>query len=73
MPVAALHDPLTLRPPRYRSSWLVVLELEDAAGRRRTLDVWADAVAPADFSYLHLACLFDARERARGGASGPAR
>ena len=52
-------DPLTLRRPRYRSSWLVVLELRDATGRTRTLDVWSDAVDPALFSHLHLACLFE--------------
>ena len=67
-------DPLTLERPRYRSSWLVVLELRDAAGRTRTLDVWADAVDPALFSHLHLACLFDVPSgdglgnRARDGA-----
>ena len=52
-------DPLTLRRPRYRSSWLVVLELRDATDRPRTLDVWSDAVDPVLFSHLHLACLFE--------------
>ena len=52
-------DPLSLRRPRYRSSWLVVLELRDATGRIRTLDVWSDAIDPALFSHLHLACLFE--------------
>lgn len=53
------HDPLVLLPPRYRSGWLTSLAFRDATGATRHLDVWSDAVAPEDFSYLHLACLFD--------------
>ena len=64
LPVAARHDPLALLAPRYRSGWLVVLELRDGTGAVRTLEVWADAVPPADFSRLHLACLCDVAPRA---------
>ena len=72
---ATRHDPLTLHRPRYRSGWLVVLELRDGAGRPRTLEVWSDAVDAASFSYLHLACLFDAAGRApeRSGPRAPSR
>ena len=43
-----------------------MLELGDATGATRTLEVWSDAVDARTFSALHLACLFDA-------ASGRAR
>ena len=68
----AADEPLELLRPRYRSAWLLVLEFRDGTGRVRELEVWADAVAPADFSYLHLACLFDATDpRARPAADRP--
>ena len=37
----------------YRSSWFVVLAIQESTGRIRRVPVWRDQVAQAQFSYLH--------------------
>jgi hypothetical protein len=52
---------------RYVSRWLVVLELVEPDGRRRTILVARDKLAAGEFRYLRLWALWDALPAGEGG------
>ena len=47
-----------LRCPRYRSSWLIILEFESESGERMEYAFWRGSVTQQTFSRLHFAAAY---------------
>ena len=61
----------TLRCPRYRSSWLIILEFETESGERLEHAFWRGSVTRQTFSRLHFAAAYGCQPTGDTGDNRP--